>query len=83
VELPDGAVTGESFTIRAVGELTVHGVTNQVTFTIDAQLVDDIAVVVGSAEIVFDDYDVTAPSAPIVLSVEDHGIVEFQLLFTR
>ena len=83
VELPEGAATGESFRADAEGDLTVHGVTNPVTFGIEAQLVDAVVVVVGSAEIVFDDYGVTAPSAPVVLSVEDHGIVEFQLLFTR
>ena len=83
VEIPEGAARGESFTVEAAGDLTLHGVTNPTTFTIEAQLVDDIAVVVGSTEIVFDDYGVAAPSAPIVLSVEDHGIIEFQLLFTR
>ena len=25
----------------------------------------------------------TAPSAAIVLSVDDHGVIEFQLLFSR
>jgi len=29
------------------------------------------------------DYDVTVPRVPIVLSAEDHGIVEIQLFFTR
>ena len=44
---------------------------------------DDTVVVVGTTEVVFADYDVTVPRVPIVLSAEDHGIVELQLFFTR
>jgi hypothetical protein len=35
------------------------------------------------AEIVFSDFGVQTPSAPVVVSVEDHGIVEMQLLLVR
>ena len=37
----------------------------------------------GSIEIVFADYDMDPPSAFIVLEVDDHGIMEFQLVFER
>jgi hypothetical protein len=40
-------------------------------------------VVVGSLEITFADHGVVLPTAAIVLSLDDHGIVETQLLFTR
>ena len=43
----------------------------------------DIIVVVGSTNIVFADFEVQVPTAPIVLSAEDNGIVEFQLFFRR
>ena len=39
--------------------------------------------VTGSTEILFADYSVTAPSAPVVVSVEDNGIHEFQLWLSR
>ena len=55
-------------------------------FDLEAQLADDIAdvvVVTGSAPVVFADYDVETPSAPIVLSLDDHGVIEFQLFLTR
>ena len=39
--------------------------------------------VVGTFDIVFSDYGIEAPSAPIVVSVEDHGVVEIQLFLTR
>lgn len=83
VALPDGAADGAAFSLEAAGDLTVKGVTNPAVFALEAQLVDDVIVVVGSTEVIFDDYGVQAPSAPIVVSVEDHGIIEFQLLFTR
>ena len=83
VELPAGIADGEAFSGSAQGDLTIKGVTNRVTFELQAQLVGDIIVAVGSSDVVFSDYGVTAPTAPVVVSVEDHGIMEFQLLFTR
>ena len=83
LELPAGMADGAAFSGSAEGDLTIKGVTNRVTFDLQAQLVGDIIVAVGSSDVVFSDYNVTAPTAPIVVSVEDHGIMEFQLLFTR
>ncbi len=83
VELPAGMAGGEAFSGSAVGDLTVKGTTNRVTFDLQAQLVGDRIVAVGSSDVVFSDFGVTAPTAPIVVSVEDHGVMEFQLLFTR
>ena len=84
VELPDGIRDGEVVTVDAVGDLTVNGVTNSVTFTISALVRDDgFGVITGSTNIVFEDFDVTPPSAPIVVSIDDNGIVEFQLIVTK
>ena len=84
VDLPSGLADGETVTIDAVGDLTVNGVTNSTTFTINALVRDDgFGVVTGSTNIVFEDFDVQAPSAPIVVSVDDNGIVEFQLIVAK
>ena len=83
VELPAGMADGEAFSGSAEGDLTIKGVTNRAVFDLQAQLVGDLIVAVGSSDVVFSDYGVTAPTAPIVVSVEDHGIMEFQLIFTR
>lgn len=84
VPLPEGLADGEVVSVEAAGDLTVNGVTSPVMFTIDALVRDDgLGVVTGSAEIVFADFDVTAPSAPIVVSVDDEGIVEFQLIVAK
>ena len=83
IALPDGAASGEPFSDQAAGDLTIKGVTNRAVFDIEAQLVDDVIVVVGSSPVVFADYGITAPTAPVVISVADNGIIEFQLLLTR
>jgi len=83
IELGAAALGGEAVSVPATGELTIHGVTMPVTIPIDAQLVDDTIVVVGKVDVVFADYGVSPPSAPIVLSVSDDGEIEFQLFFTR
>jgi polyisoprenoid-binding protein YceI len=83
VSLGAAATTGEAVSVSAVGDLTIHGVTNQVTFALDAQLVGDTIVVVGSTDVVFSDYAVQVPDSQVVLSVEDHGVVEMQLLLVR
>ena len=83
LDLPAAMADGESLTGSAHGDLTIKGITNRATFDLQAQLVGDTIVAVGSSEVVFSDYGVTAPTAPIVVSVEDHGIMEFQLILTR
>lgn len=83
IELGEDALAGEAVAVDAIGDLTIHGVTENVTFPLEAQLVEDTIVVVGSLEVVFADYGVEVPSAPIVISVEDNGPIELQLFFTR
>jgi polyisoprenoid-binding protein YceI len=83
IDLGDGAAAGEEVSVSAVGDLTIHGVTQQVEMPLQAQLVDDTVVIVGSLEIAFSDFGVEVPSAPIVVSVEDVGTMELQLLLTR
>lgn len=83
IELGDAATAGEPVTVAAQGDFTMHGVTQPVVFDLDAQLIDGTIVVVGSTEIVFADYDVEVPSGGPVLSVDDFGTLELQLLFVR
>ena len=83
IDLGAGAETGETVNANAVGDLTINGVTNQVTIPIEAKLVEGLIIVTGSTDVAFADYDVATPSAPVVLSLEDQGIMEFQLWFSR
>jgi polyisoprenoid-binding protein YceI len=83
VELGEGAASGEPVAVAAVGDLTIHGVTRQVEIPLEAQLVDDTVVVTGSLDITFSDFDVDVPDSQVVVSVEDHGVMEMQLLLTQ
>ena len=83
VEFGSIPAEGETITFEATGALTINGVTQQVTIPLEAQIVDGNILVVGSLDIVFADYGVEAPSAPIVVSVEDDGTLELQLWLTH
>lgn len=67
----------------ATGDLTIHGVTQRVDIPLRGQLVDDVIVVIGSLPVLFSDYDIDTPRAAVVLSVDDKGVMEFQLAFRR
>ena len=83
IELGTAVESGESVSVQATGELTIHGVTTPVTIPLDAQVVGENIVVVGSLDVVFADYGVSVPSAPVVVSAEDEGVIELQLFFSQ
>jgi polyisoprenoid-binding protein YceI len=83
IDLGTEAESGDTVTATATGDLTINGVTKTVTVPIEAKLVDGLIIVTGSVDVIFADYNVNTPSAPIVLSLEDQGIMEFQLWFSR
>lgn len=84
VDLPVGLADGETATVDAAGDLTVAGSTNEATFTIEALVRDDgFGVITGSATITWEDFGVTPPSAPIVVSIDESGIIEFQLIVAK
>ena len=76
--------SGSTLLIDVVGDLTVKGTTNQVAFFLQATIVEPgIGLIIGSTEIFWEDFGVTPPRAPIVVSVAEHGTVEFQLIVRR
>ncbi|NOX29917.1 MAG: YceI family protein [Actinobacteria bacterium] len=83
VDLGADPSSGELVAVQAVGELVINGISQPTTIDITAQLVNGIVVVTGSTEITFADWNITTPSAPIVASLDDFGILEMQLFFTR
>lgn len=83
IELGSVPAEGETVSVTAIGEMTIKGVTNPVEVELEAQVVDGTLVVVGSLPVVFADYGVEAPSSVVVVSVEDNGIIEFQLYLAR
>lgn len=74
---------GESVTASVAGTFEIHGVARPVTITLEATWIEGVVIVGGSFEIRFEDYGISPPRAPVVLSVEDTGTVELLLNFTR
>jgi polyisoprenoid-binding protein YceI len=74
---------GETVKTQATGDFTLHGVTKSVTISLEGRWDGKQVQVVGNLPIVFGDYGITAPTAPAVASVDDHGEMELQLFFTK
>ena len=84
VTVPEALAQGEVVSLLATGALTLHGVTQPVTIAIEAELRDGgLLVVVGSIPILFADYDIAQPRAPILVSIEDNGVMELQLFLEQ
>jgi polyisoprenoid-binding protein YceI len=73
---------GETISAGATGELTLHGVTNQLCVPVQATLSGGTIRVLGSVEVAFAEYGMEAPNIGFV-STQDHGTIEFQLDFVR
>ena len=81
IDLGSAPTDGQTMTATATGELTLHGVTKAVQVPIEARLSGDVVTVVGSIPIQFADFSIEPPVSFAILSVEDHGTMEFQLHF--
>ncbi len=82
IELETIPASGTTIDAVAVGELTLHGVTREVTFDVSARIDNGIIGVLGSIEILFSDYEIDNPSNGFV-TTGDTGLIEFILAFTR
>jgi polyisoprenoid-binding protein YceI len=83
IELGSVPAEGQVIQATATGDLTIHGVTNSVAIPLEAVLSDDVVTVTGSIDILFADYEIDRPTSFAVLSIADHGTMEFQLKLTK
>jgi polyisoprenoid-binding protein YceI len=69
-------------TFQLVGDLTVHGVTHPTTWDVTAQVAGQALTGSASTSVTFEDFNMTPPRVPVVLSVEDNItlIVDFNLV---
>jgi polyisoprenoid-binding protein YceI len=81
IDLGAEPVDGRVIEVTASGDLTLHGVTRSVDVPLQAVLSGGVVTVSGSIDIAFADYDIERPSSFLVLSIEDHGVMELQLHF--
>ncbi len=70
--LPGSASVGDSLTFQVTGDLTIAGVTQEITFDVSAAL-ESAERLAGQAEVVvaYADFNITIPEVPFVASVED------------
>lgn len=74
---------GSKVTQDVKGKLTLHGVTRDISLSVQGVLDNNQVIVVGSTTIMFADYNIQKPAAQAVLGVEDKGVMEFQLVFAK
>jgi polyisoprenoid-binding protein YceI len=76
--LPAGGVIKD---YTAHGRLTLHGTTRAVTFTLAAERKGSQIEVSGDIPVLFSDYDIANPSFAGFVTTQDHGLLEFLLVF--
>ena len=67
----------------AHGNLTLHGTTRTVTFTLTAERTGAQIEVAGHIPVLFADYNIQNPSFAGFVTTQDHGLLEFLLVFDR
>jgi len=82
IELGSVPANGVTITETATGNLTLHGTTRAVTFTVQARRSGSTISVSGSIPIVFADYNIDNPSGGPA-QTSDNGTLEFLLNFSH
>jgi polyisoprenoid-binding protein YceI len=67
----------------AHGKLTLHGTTRAVTLTLTAERVGTQIKVAGDIPVLFSDYNIANPSFSGFVTTQDHGLLEFLLVFSK
>ena len=67
----------------AHGDLTLHGMTRAVTFTLTAERKGSQIEVAGDIPVLFADYNIQNPSFAGFVTTQDHGLLEFLLVSNR
>jgi len=78
--LPGGGVIRQ---YTAHGDLTLHGTTRAVTFTLTAERKGAQIEVAGHIPVLFADYDIQNPSFAGFVTTQDNGLLEFLLVFDK
>lgn len=81
ITLPSAPQRGETITVTAVGDLTIHGETQPVEVDLEAQWEGPSISVAGSTPITFADFGMEAIEIPGFVGTDDKGTMELQLSF--
>jgi polyisoprenoid-binding protein YceI len=78
--VPGGGVIKQ---YTAHGNLTLHGTTHAVTFTLSAERKGAQIEVSGDIPVLFSDYNIENPSYAGLVTTQNHGLLEFLLVFDK
>jgi polyisoprenoid-binding protein YceI len=81
IELGALPAEGESISVTAVGDLTIHGVTNNVSIPLVAVQVADVIGVAGSLTFTWDEFGMEQPQSMRVVSLANDVTMELQVFF--
>ncbi|HUD38024.1 MAG TPA: YceI family protein [Streptosporangiaceae bacterium] len=83
IDLSPLPATGAVKTYAATGNLTLHGHTQPVTFTLSAERTGSSIKISGSIPVLFARWEIPNPSFGSFVTTQNHGILEFLLDFTK
>lgn len=83
VPIPTATAAGEEVQTTVTGQLTIHGVTKEVTIPLTIRLDQSQGQVVGSLKFPFSDFDMSPPNIGGFVSVDNDATLEFRLLLAR
>jgi polyisoprenoid-binding protein YceI len=83
VDLAPLPAAGTVKTYTAHGKLTLHGTIRAVTVRLTAERTASGIKVAGQIPVLFSDYNIQNPSFAGFVTTQDHGLLEFLLVFTR
>lgn len=83
IALPADAANGQAFTVSAIGQLTLHGMTKTVTIPMQARRAGSQIQLAGSITFPFSEFGMTPPSIGGFVSVQDNATMEFAINLTQ
>ena len=83
IEVPAAALAGETIEVTLTGDLTIHGVTKEVSIPGGARLNGDRIEVVGAVTFPFSDFGMTPPDVAGFVQVEDNATLELLISLAR
>ncbi|MFQ5854363.1 MAG: YceI family protein [Anaerolineae bacterium] len=81
--LPSPLPESGEIAFQLVGDLTIRDVTQQVVWDMTARIAGEEVVGQAQTSLTFDDFNLTPPRVPLVLSVEDNIRLEMDLHLRR
>lgn len=83
IGLPDSVAVGDTITFQVVGDLPLAGVTREITFDVNLNVVSEDRIEgTGTATVLRSDYGLEIPSVPSIANVTDEVVLEIAFVAT-